>query len=110
MKAEINVIQDKVDADTWAAIEAVRKVGNIGAHMEKDIDLMVEVDPDEARLLIWLIETLVKDWYITREERASRLRDVVDLAERKEVARRASIEVVEASPTGQGEDVSPTPN
>src|SRR5688572_25226431 len=45
---EIDAIKDKVDSDTWDAIDAVRKVGNIGAHMEKDINVIVDVDPKEA--------------------------------------------------------------
>ena len=66
---EIAAIQQKVDPVTWHGIEAVRKLGNIGAHMEKDIDLILDVDPDEATLLIKLIEMLIRDWYITTEER-----------------------------------------
>ena len=31
----------------WQAIDAVRSIGNIGAHMEKDINLIVDVDPEE---------------------------------------------------------------
>gem|GEM_PF-3019389 len=42
---EIEAIKDKTDHLTWEAIDTVRKVGNIGAHMEKDINLIVEVDP-----------------------------------------------------------------
>ena len=45
---EIESIKDKVEPETWAAIDGVRKIGNIGAHMEKDINVIVEVDPEEA--------------------------------------------------------------
>ena len=54
---------------TWDAIDAVRKVGNIGAHIEKDINVIIDVEPREAELLIGLIEMLLKDWYVVREER-----------------------------------------
>lgn len=57
---------------TWDSIEAVRKIGNIGAHMEKDINVIVDVDPEEAGLLIGLIESLIDDWYVTRHQRAER--------------------------------------
>jgi hypothetical protein len=67
--AEIAAIRDKVDTLTWQAIEAVRKVGNIGAHMEADINRIVDVEPQEAELLIGLIEVLLRDWYINRETR-----------------------------------------
>ena len=43
-----------MDADAWGAIEAVRSVGNIGAHMENDINVIVDVEPEEAKLLIWI--------------------------------------------------------
>ncbi|MGT2429378.1 hypothetical protein ACU4HD_12705 [Cupriavidus basilensis] len=46
---------------TWDSIEAVRKIGNIGARMEKDIDVIVDVEPEEAGLLIGLIESLIDD-------------------------------------------------
>ncbi len=49
---EIAELQGKIDPTTWAAIDAVRGVGNIGAHMEKDINLIVDVGPDEAGQLI----------------------------------------------------------
>lgn len=73
-----------MDPLTWKAIDAVRKIGNIGAHMEKDIDLIVDVDPDEASQLINLIEILIKDWYITRYEREKRLESVVELGKQKD--------------------------
>lgn len=62
-----------MDGDTWEAIDAVRHIGNIGAHMEKDINLVVEVEPEEARLLIGLIETLLSDWYVSRHDRQQRM-------------------------------------
>jgi hypothetical protein len=80
---EINEIRPKVDPLTWDAIEAVRQLGNIGAHMEKDINIIVDVDPDEAKLLIELIETLLREWYIAREERKTRMGALVTAASKK---------------------------
>lgn len=80
---EIEAIQEKVDPVTWAAIDAVRKIGNIGAHMEKDINLIIDVDPREAGLLIGLIENLINDWYVVREERKKRMAEIVAVAEEK---------------------------
>jgi hypothetical protein len=80
---EINSIQDKVDPAIWAAIDAVRKIGNIGAHMEKDINLVIDVDPDEAQTLIQLIEVLFEEWYIARKQRADHLASIVKMAEAK---------------------------
>jgi hypothetical protein len=83
---EIDAIKDKVDSLTWQAIDAVRRVGNIGAHMEKDINVIIDVDPDEAAQLIGLIELLLNDWYITRFERQERLKSIAALAQSKTVA------------------------
>lgn len=80
---EIEAIKDRVDSDTWDAIDAVRSLGNIGAHMEKDINVIVDVDPTEAQHLINLIELLIEDWYVTRHDRAQRKKAVVDAANSK---------------------------
>ena len=62
-----------VQADTVDAIDHVRQIGNIGAHMEADINVMIDVDPDEAQVLIELTELLFEEWYVAREERRRRL-------------------------------------
>jgi hypothetical protein len=80
---EIIAIEDKVDPLTWKSIDAVRKVGNIGAHMEKDINLIIDVEPKEAYLLIELIEMLFEEWYIHRHERELKLKAIANLAEQK---------------------------
>lgn len=72
--AEISYITDKVDSDTLGSIRAVREVGDIGAHMEKSVDSIVDVEPEEATLLVELIETLISDWYVARHRRAERNR------------------------------------
>jgi len=48
--------------------------------MEKDINLVIEVEPQEAQLLIGLIEILIRDWYITRHERQVHLAEIVAIA------------------------------
>lgn len=80
---EINELKTKIDPATWQAIDAVRNIGNIGAHMEKDINLVIDVEPEEAQLLIGLIEILLKDWYVARHERQAHLAGIVALAESK---------------------------
>jgi hypothetical protein len=80
---EIAALKDIVDAQTWKAIDAVRSLGNIGAHMEKDIDTIVEVDANEAKLLIELIETLIDEWYVHRHARDERMQAIVVAAESK---------------------------
>ncbi|MCH6484331.1 DUF4145 domain-containing protein [Pseudoxanthomonas sp. LH2527] len=80
---EIDAIKDETDPLTWEAIDAVRRLGNIGAHMEKDINLIVDVDPNEANLMISLVETLLSEWYVGRHEREVRMKAVVAAADAK---------------------------
>ena len=87
---EIEQIKDKIDSLTWEAIDSVRKVGNIGAHMEEDINVIVDVDPNEAELLIGLIETLIRDWYVAREDRKIRLEGIKKIASNKEQAKKGT--------------------
>ena len=84
---EINSIKEKIDSLTWDAIDAVRNIGNIGAHMEKDINIIIDVDKNEAGLLIGLIESLIQDWYISRYERQQRLESIVNIAEQKKITK-----------------------
>jgi len=81
---EIKAIENKVDPTTWAAIDAVRKIGNIGAHMGKDINLIIDVEPSEAKLLIGLIETLINDWYIVRQKRQESMAEIIAAAKIKQ--------------------------
>jgi len=80
---EINALEDTIAPDVWSAIDAVRSVGNIGAHMEKDINVIIDVDENEAELLIGLLELLAKEWYIARQIRQERLAKITKLAEDK---------------------------
>lgn len=86
---EIEALKDKVDANTWEAIDSVRHVGNIGAHMEKDVNLIIDVDPEEAGLLIWLIETLFEEWYIKRHDREQKMAAIVGVAKAKKELKKA---------------------
>lgn len=84
---EIKALKGRVDSVTWDAIDAVRSVGNIGAHMEKDINVMIDVDPEEAAKLIALVELLIQDWYIAREDRKNRLAAVIEVGKEKKEAK-----------------------
>ena len=84
LKDEVDALEEKVDPQTWDAIDSVRKIGNVGAHMEADINVIVDVDPDEATLLISLIETLLADWYISRHNREERMFKIKAISEEKQ--------------------------
>lgn len=73
-----------VTEESVQAIDHIRSLGNIGAHMEKDIDLIVPVDPGEAQAMIELIELLFEEWYGARDRRAKRLSNIAQVASAKD--------------------------
>ena len=81
-RAPAGVTPESVDA-----IDHVRSLGNIGAHFEKDVDLIIEIDPDEAQALIDLVETLFAEWYVERKQRQDRLAKVAAIVEQKKQER-----------------------
>jgi len=83
-----------VTQDTVEAIDHVRGVGNIGAHMEKDIDLIVEIDPGEAQALIELIEMLFEEWYVASHKRQERLAKIASIGAEKKEARKGKAAAV----------------
>ncbi|EOV8876976.1 DUF4145 domain-containing protein [Proteus mirabilis] len=85
---EIEAIKDKVESEMWEAIDSIRSIGNIGAHMEKDINIIVDVEPSEAQLLIELLETLIQEWYVERHNKKLRLASIKSLAEKKKEERK----------------------
>jgi len=104
---EINTLRDQVAAgvasqgvlaDTVDAIDAVRSIGNIGAHMEKDINVIVDVDPTEAETLIGLIEMLFREWYVNRQQRQDRLAELSRIAGLKQIAKTTGAQKALPSP------------
>lgn len=77
-----------VSSETIEAIDAIRSIGNIGAHMETDINVIVDVDAGEAQALIELIEMLFEEWYVARNKRQQRLAKVKGIAEEKAAAKK----------------------
>jgi hypothetical protein len=73
---EFRQIKGTADPLTWEAIESIRNSGMTGARMESEGAEILETDPGEAQLLIGLIETLIEDWYIARDERRQRLKGI----------------------------------
>ncbi|MHC4052132.1 DUF4145 domain-containing protein [Bradyrhizobium sp. 25ACV] len=76
-----------VHHDSVDAIDHVRGIGNIGAHMEKDINTIIDVDPDEAQRLIELTEMLFEEWYEARHRREQRLQQIGAIAAEKASAK-----------------------
>lgn len=88
LNKEIDELKDKIPADLWSSIDALRQLGNIGAHMEKDTNVIVDIDPNEANSLIQLIELLMKEWYINREERRKLFSSIISTNQTKQSDRK----------------------
>ncbi len=84
LNAEITVLKDKVRPEEWRVMDSLRKLGNIGAHMEKDINLIVDIDSEEAEKLLKLIERLIEKWYIDRHDTETLYAEIIQTADQKE--------------------------
>ena len=87
---EIDAIKPKIPAEQWAVLDGVRRIGNIGAHMEKDINLIIDIEPAEAEKLIKLIELLLNQWYIERHNQQQLYADIIGIDKAKQSARKKS--------------------
>ena len=85
--AEISAIQGQVSQREWSAIDSVRKIGNIGAHMEADINTIIDVDPSEAETLILFIDHLIQEWYIKRHDDEELMKRINDINSKKQQQR-----------------------
>lgn len=86
----ITALQNKIPAQQWRVLDGVRRIGNIGAHMEKDINIIVDIDPNEANKLIKLIELLLDQWYINRHDQDELYSDIIDIDNAKQADRKKS--------------------
>jgi Domain of unknown function (DUF4145) len=76
------VVSRNVTVESVEAIDHVRYIGNIGAHMEKDVSVITSVEPGEAQAPIDLVEMLFDEWYVNREVRKARLADLKGIGDR----------------------------
>lgn len=87
---EIKALEDKIPAMQWKAIEGLRKIGNIGAHMESDVNMIVDIDEGEAEKLGRLIELLMEKWYIARHDEETLLQEISAISEEKQEERKGA--------------------
>lgn len=88
LNAEITMLKEKVQQSQWNAIDGLRKIGNIGAHMEHDVNLVIDIDCGEAIKLQKLIELLLEKWYISRHEEELLYREICDISDKKQEERK----------------------
>jgi hypothetical protein len=98
-QADAGAAPKGVEPESVEAIDHVRSIGNIGAHMEKDINVIVDVEPGEAQALIELIELLFDEWYVARRKREDRLGRVKEIKVQKDG-------VISAAKAAKSEDSS----
>src|SRR5262249_31242196 len=96
---EIKELRERVDKrsapkgvthESVDAIDHVRSIGNVGAHREKDVILISDIEPGEAQALIELIEMLFDEWYVARKQREERLAKVATTGKQKKQKRGAN--------------------
>jgi len=85
---EITEIESLVDPQIKPVLDALRKLGNIGAHPEKDINLIVDIESGEADKLVRFIEYLIEKWYIARFESQKLLDDILNISSQKQEDRK----------------------
>lgn len=91
LSQEISELEGKIPSDQWRVIDGLRRIGNIGAHMEADINTIVDIDADEALKLLKLIEFLFLDWYKQRHERETLYQDIIAIDQDKQLQRHPSL-------------------
>lgn len=80
---QIEKLKSKTPIEQWKAISGIRSIGNIGAHMKKDSNMIIDIDNDEANKLIKLIELLLKQWYVNRHDEQELYNDIIKIADAK---------------------------
>ena len=78
-----------VSPDIIETFNDLRKIGNIGAHMEKDVNYIVDIDPNEAEILLNFIEYLIEQTYINRYKRQNMLNSLHIISENKQTQRKS---------------------
>lgn len=77
---EIRALKGKVDEVTWKAIDALREIGNVGAHPERDPEIIIDINDGDAARLLQFVERLINEWYIVRSQKEELPNAIVHLA------------------------------
>ena len=56
--------------------------------MEEDVNLIIDIEPDEAKKLQCLIELLLDKWYVARHDEEELYSSITETAEDKEEQRK----------------------
>jgi len=86
---ELEAIKTRCEEDLYTAMMGLKAIGNIGAHPEADVSLILEVEDGEAEELLNLLLILDDEWYVAREKRSRSLAKVAELASAKAADKKA---------------------
>jgi len=88
---EISLLKGDIPLAEWKALDSLRKIGNIGAHMEENVNLIIDIDPEEAEKLIAFIEYLFRQWYVKRHDDEENLAEIQKIAGLKQAAKKKTV-------------------
>lgn len=80
---EIESLPESVPVKHKEALHALRQIGNIGAHMKKSADQILEVSPGEAKATLEVVEFLIKEWYVNSRRDDELLSRIIAAAKEK---------------------------
>jgi hypothetical protein len=98
---ELNAIKGNCDGQLFAALMGIKSVGNIGAHPEKDINLIIDVEPGEVDALVEALQLLDEEWYVARAQRNAKLAKVHALSVAKAAEKNAPSAVALPAPQSE---------
>ena len=87
LEAAIKSVKNRVAPEVYAALEAIREIGNIGAHSEQDINVIIDISSDEAREILKVIEFLIIEWYASPHELEPALKKICTIQASKNYLR-----------------------
>lgn len=89
---EIQAVKPKVSSEVWEAMDHLRKLGNIGAHSEKNINVIVDITSEEAKILIKFIEYLIEISYIERYKTQQIFHSIGEISQQKQSEKKATLD------------------
>jgi hypothetical protein len=95
---ELKAIEPNCDPDLYKAMMSLKGVGNIGAHPERDVNLIVDVEEGEVETLLKLLHILDREWFVAKARRAENLAAVIGLGATKAAAQKPSVGAAPARP------------
>lgn len=87
LHSEIEAARSQMSESLYDALMSVKSLGNIGAHPERDVDLIISVDGSEASLLLAVVQILIDGTYVKQADDEQKFTSIKALAEEKRAQR-----------------------